>query len=475
MTCLRALALVVATLAIWPRTGTAAGVPPEVARALRQAHIPINAVALVVEEAGGKARITQRADAPMNPASLTKLITTYAALDLLGPTWTWKTPVWLQGSVKDGVLDGTLVIKGSGDPKLVLERLWLLLRRVQQLGVREIRGDIVLDRSAFAQADSAPGEFDGEVLRPYNVQPDALLLNYKSVVLVFTPDPALAVARVSADPPLLDVAVDATVPLLSGPCADWRAKRSLDFSATRLHFTGGYLASCGEQPWPVAYVDPASFNARAIAAMWRELGGKLSGTVREGLAPPSLAPTFEFASPPLGEVVRDINKFSNNTMAQQLFLTLALTQKGAPATPQAARDTLRQWLADHFGESAATDTSIDNGSGLSRSTRLSAQLLARVLQSAWASPVMPELLASLPLVGLDGTLKQWHASAGRAHLKTGSLRDVLGIAGYVLADNGKHYVVVALVNHPNAAAARPALDAVVQWIVRGDGSRCCGR
>ena len=112
---------------------------------------------------------------------------------------------------------------------------------------------------------------------------------------------------------------------------------------------------------------------------------------------------------------------------------------------------------------------IDNGSGLSRETRLTAQQLARLLQSAWASPVMPELMASLPVSGTDGTLTRSKATPGRAHLKTGSLRDVAGVAGYVLAHNGRRYVVVAVVNHPNANAARPAIDALVQWAINEPG------
>jgi D-alanyl-D-alanine carboxypeptidase/D-alanyl-D-alanine-endopeptidase (penicillin-binding protein 4) len=114
---------------------------------------------------------------------------------------------------------------------------------------------------------------------------------------------------------------------------------------------------------------------------------------------------------------------------------------------------------------------LDNGSGLSRETRSSASLLARLLQQAWSSPVMPELMSSLPVNGLDGTLRRSPAAPGRAHLKTGSLRDVIGVAGYVLSDSGRRYVLVAIVNHANAPAARPALDALVQWSLRDAPSR----
>ena len=191
----------------------ARAMPPEVESALQRARVPPDAMSIVLQEAGtGRTLLSHNAQTPVNPASLAKLLTTLAALDQLGPAWTWVTPVWLQGSVNDGVLDGSLVIKGTGDPKLVVERVWLLLRRVQQLGVREIRGDIVLDRSAFAPQQADPAEFDGDPTRPYNVQPDALLLNFKSVTYSFVPDPSRGVALVGVDPVLAGTLVDRSVP-----------------------------------------------------------------------------------------------------------------------------------------------------------------------------------------------------------------------------------------------------------------------
>ena len=451
----------------------AKAMPPEVDNALQRARVPHDALAVVLQEAGtGRNMLAHNAQLPVNPASLAKLLTTMAALDLLGPAWTWTTPVWVQGIVNDGVLEGSLVIKGSGDPKLVVERVWLLLRRVQQLGVREIRGDIVLDRSAFAPQQADPAEFDGDPTRPYNVQPDALLLNFKSVTYGFVPDAPRGVAQVGVDPVLAGTQVDRTVRLSGGTCDDWRGGLKAGFAdATRVRFAGSYPSTCGELNWPVADADPASYNARLIEAVWRDMGGKLSGRVIDGSAPAGVKPSFELKSPPLSDVVRDINKYSNNVMAQQLFLTLALQRQPAqPATAEAARAVLRDWLASRVGE-LPPGMHLDNGSGLSRETRLSAALLARLLQQAWSSPSMPELLSSLPINGLDGTMRRSRATAGRAHLKTGSLRDVAGMAGFVLSDSGRRYVLVAIVNHPNANAARPALDALVQWSLRDAPSR----
>ncbi len=463
------LRLATASLLAAASAAVSARLPGEVYAALDRAKLPPEAVVVVVQEAGStRNRLAWRETAAVNPASLTKLLTTYAALDLLGPAWSWSTPVWLQGTVNDGVLEGNLVIKGSGDPKLVPERLWLLMRRVQQLGVREIHGDIVLDRSAFSVPEQNPAEFDGEPLRPYNVRADALLLGYRSVLIGFTPDAARGLALVSVDPPLASVSADAGVPLSAGACNDWRGELKADFSdPQRLRLAGSFPAACGEKTWPLAYAEPRRYDERLLLGLWREMGGKITGTVREGAAP-TTPPSFTSTSPALAEVIREINKYSNNVMAQQLFLTLGLARNGK-GTPEAAREVLRRWLAERLGRQGAEGVVIDNGSGLSRETRLSAQQLARLLQSAWGSAVMPELMASLPVSGIDGTLTRSKAPPGRAHLKTGSLRDVAGVAGYVLASSGRRYVVVAIVNHPNANAARPALDALVQWVVQDAG------
>ncbi len=462
---------VVLSVAVWAcaaRPTLAQPLPPAVQAAMTRAHVPADALAVLVLEANGQAlpRLRHRADVPMNPASVMKLVTTYAALDLLGPAFVWRTPVWLDGPVDNGVLQGNLVIQGQGDPKLVLERLWLLLRRVQGLGVQRIAGHIVLDHHAFAVAPSDPGEFDGEPLRPYNAAPDALLLNFKSVIMTFTPDTEGTLARIQIDPPLAGVHLPTQVALSkTTTCGDYRAALRADFSdPKRIQFTGSYPAVCGEKVWPVAYSDPASYNARALEGLWRSMGGQLDGSVVDGVAP-ARAPSFEVLSPTLLELVRDINKFSNNVMAQQLFLTLGRELSGAAvATPELARDSVRQWWQRRIDASDAP--TIDNGSGLSRYTRISATQLGLLLKTAYASPYMPELMSSLPLVGVDGTLKRSLAAKGSAHLKTGSLRAVMALAGYVHAASGKGYVLVAIVNHPNAGAVRPALDALIDWTVQ---------
>jgi len=456
------------TLALLAPAGALAqqALPPSVDAALARAKVSREAVTLLVADADASRapRLAWRSQVPVNSASIMKLVTTYAALDLLGPAYSWNTPVYVEGSVANGVLNGNLYIKGQGDPKLVLERVWLLLRHVQGLGITTVSGDIVIDRSAFeTTVENDPAAFDGEPLRPYNASPDALLVNFKSINMTFAPDRAGQYARVSYEPPLASVAMPPTVPLAPGECGDWRGALKPDFSdVNRIRFNGGFPTGCGEKSWAVAYADPRTYSLRAIGGMWAEMGGRVGGQMREGRVPAGLKPAFDFESPPLAEVVRDINKYSNNVMAQQVFLTLGLTQKQR-GTFEASRSALGQWWRERIGTGEASPV-FENGSGLSRDERISAAALGKMLQVAWRSPVMPELVASLPAMGVDGTLKRRTLrSGGAAHLKTGTLRDASGVAGYVHGASGRRYVLVAIANGENAGAARAAFDALIDW------------
>jgi D-alanyl-D-alanine carboxypeptidase/D-alanyl-D-alanine-endopeptidase (penicillin-binding protein 4) len=435
--------------------------PAEVQAALQRAKVPREALSVVLTEvSGAHPRLSHQARTLVNPASLMKLVTTQAAFDLLGPAYVWRTAVFVDGPVRDGVLQGNVYLRGSGDPRLTVERLWLLMRRLQGLGISKIQGDIVLDRSAFEVPARDAGSFDGEPLRPYNASPDALLINFKSLLVHFVPERATNVARVHIEPPMAGVQVQATVPLSRDDCTDYRSALRAEWSdPTRIRFAGTYPAACGEHIWPVAYSAPSQYAARVVGGLWQHVGGQLSGQVRDGTVPANLTPSFTSESPTLTEVVRDINKFSNNVMAQQVFLSLSLPN----ASPEASRQVVQRWWRDRLSASDDAEAPLlENGSGLSRDERISALALARLLQYAWQQPTMSELMSSLPVTGLDGTLKRSKAQAV-AHLKTGSLRDVAGIAGYVDGPQGKRWVLVAILNHPNANAARPALEALVDW------------
>lgn len=443
--------------------------PEPVARALAQAGIPQSSASIYVHEIGvDHPVVAHGADKPLNPASTMKLVTTYAALDLLGPAYAWHTEVYTTGTLQQGVLNGDLMLKGDGDPKLTLENFWRLLRDVRSRGVREIRGDLVLDHGYFDAGGYDPARFDDQPTRPYNTGPDALLVNFKAVALQFVPDRETGTVTILTDPALPQLKVVNHLTLTNGACGDWVARLRLDAQgngdAAQLAFNGTYAVACGEKARSFSVLSHRQYLGGLFVLLWKELGGTFTGSVRYGEVPPDARLLTSAKSESLSEAVRDINKFSNNVMARQLFLTLGAVAMGAPATFDKARQGIRLWLADQG--LSFPELVMENGSGLSRVARISAKHLGQLLLAAFKSPVMPELMASLPLAAVDGTMKKrLHGAdvAGQAHIKTGSLEGVRAIAGYVLDNAGRRVVVVFIVNHPNGNA-QPAQDALLKWV-----------
>jgi D-alanyl-D-alanine carboxypeptidase/D-alanyl-D-alanine-endopeptidase (penicillin-binding protein 4) len=445
--------------------------PAAVSQALRVAGIPAAHVAVVVQDVGAdRPSLRHQASVPMNPASTMKLVTTYAALEMLGPAYRWKTEAHLQGTLREGVLEGNLVLRGTGDPKLNIEAFWMLLRALRGKGLREVRGDLVLDRGHFAPAQADSGGFDGDAFRPYNVLPDALLVNFNSLRFAFVADRGAGGVRIAVEPRPPALEVINVLKLSEGACPEGRAfrellKPSFDPAKQRAIFAGQYPASCGEKELNVAMLEPNVHVAGVMRQLWTEMGGTWAGAVREGLADAGARPFHVHESAPLGEIVRDMNKFSNNVMARQLFLTLGAQSAGAPAGSAKSSDAIRARLAQNG--IAAAELVMENGSGLSRAERISAATLAAVLQAGWRSNVMPEFIASMPIAAVDGTMRRrlkGEGVSGNAHIKTGLLSDARAIAGYVLDRRGRRQAVVMFVNHPNASAAQGAMDALLRWV-----------
>ncbi|MFZ2853849.1 MAG: D-alanyl-D-alanine carboxypeptidase/D-alanyl-D-alanine-endopeptidase [Rhodocyclaceae bacterium] len=460
-----ALLALPATFLFGGKGAYAAAPPPEVSAAFKDAGIPMHGFSIVVQGVdGGAPLISHNAGQSMNPASAMKLVTTYAALELLGPAYTWRTEALGEAAPVGGRLDGNLYLRGSGDPRLALEQFWLLLRQLRARGIAEIGGDLVLDRSAFALPPHDPAEFDNEPLRPYNAGPDALLVNLKSLRLTLQPDPANKTVAVISETPGEGMRIVNRLTLGSEACGDWREKLKPVVSGETIELSGSLAAACGEKALNLAPWAADEQVERLFRALWRELGGTLRGQVRAGKTPVGAQALAGQDSPALGEVVREINKYSNNVMARQLFLTLADER---PATPEGARRQIRAWL--DAKRLKLSELVLDNGSGLSRNERISADGLSQLLLAAWKSPVMPELISSLPLAGIDGTLKKRlgdSPASGRAHLKTGYLEGVRAIAGYLLDASGKRWVVVCLINDPRARLGKPAIDALLRWVAK---------
>ncbi len=455
---------------LWLGPAAADSLPAPVRAALKEAGLPQSSLGVWVQDTQARrALLDVGAERAMNPASTMKLVTTYAALELLGPAYRWKTETYAGGPLTGEVLNDGLILKGYGDPKLTLENFWLLLRDLRQRGVRDIRGGVLLDQSHFEPAAHDPAAFDNEPLRAYNTLPQALLVNFNAVRLRLLQQADGKAVRVVADPAPSSLEVVNRLETDAAPCGDWRegivAEVAAAGSKRVLTLRGRFPTACGEKSFNLNLVPNGGYVESVFRLLWEELGGSLNGSVRAGEVPPGATLLARFDSPPLGDVIRDVNKFSNNVMARQLFLTLGAEHAGPPATPRKGAAAIENWL-----ESKGLDFPelvLENGSGLSRLERISPKHLGLLLVSAGNSPVFGEFESSLPIVAVDGTMKkrlQDHAVAGHAHIKTGSLEGVRSVAGYVFDAKGRRMAVVAMVNHPRAGASRPVLDALLQWV-----------
>ncbi|MBB4014796.1 D-alanyl-D-alanine carboxypeptidase/D-alanyl-D-alanine-endopeptidase [Niveibacterium umoris] len=460
-----------ALLGVWSR-GFAA-LPDDVSRALKANAIPESAVSLWAAPLDAAAPTwSHRADTARNPASVMKLLTSLAALETLGPAYTWKTEAWTIGSIENGTLKGDLVLRGGGDPFLTWDRFAALLRDIRSRGVRDIEGDLVLDRSRFALPPHDPGAFDGRAARAYNAAPDALSVNFNAVTLRISPRPD---GRIDVTPtvPFAGLTLDNRLRAQGGEsCPSWRDLVAPEIAANgdklSVRLPGRFPLACGEKLLNLATPDPATMAAGVFRALWAELGGTFSGKVRSGTLPEGATPLTVWLSPPLADVLRETDKYSNNLMARQIFLTLAFDGSDVAATPERASERVRTWMLQRGLD--PQQWVLENGSGLSRQERTTATQLGALLRAAWASPRMPEFMAAQPVIGIDGTMKKRLPDtplAGRGYVKTGTLDGVRSAAGYVLDAKGRWIAFAWLVNHPDADGAEAAFEALLTTLYGG--------
>lgn len=450
---------------------TAPFTPPAVMQTIAAQRLPVSAVSfLVLDPETGRAVTGLNAAVPRSPASTVKVLTTYASLDMLGPAYTWRTRALLRGELDNGTLQGDLVLQGGGDPFMTLERWWSFARALRTKGLRSIHGNIIIDNSQFAIADTDPGAFDGRPHRNYNVLPDALMVNFQNIEFRLQANSTTRKVDVVVDPAPVNLIVDNRVRFSSGRCRG--PSRRVDFGvdstdANRVSFTGLLSAECAPRSFNRVLMNPVDYAFGTFVAIWRELGGEFDGKLVRAPAPPDARPFHSFDSLSLGEIVRLTNKYSSNLMARHLLLTMGMEKYGAPGTPEKGAKAIEDWSTQRGLPLA--DVDIDNGSGLSRATKVSVTELAAVLNSALHSRYAPEFLSSLPLAGMDGTLRSRlrEAPAGAVRMKTGHLNAVSGVAGFVTSNSGKTYVVVSLVNHLRAdfGAGEPVHATLIDWVL----------
>ena len=449
-----------------------AELPAGVQRVLTGHGISADSVSILVQRVdAAEPTLSHLADVPRNPASVMKIVTTWSALEALGPAYTWPTEVYFLGSFDGEKLDGDLALKGHGDPYLVHEELWKLLRALRRAGLEEISGDVVLDDSYFDVIEDAPGAFDGQPHRAYNVVPSALLVNFKSVNFQFRGDPGNGRVVIVTDPTLSNLKIRNEVKLGDGPCGGYQAGISFNVADEQaldeVVFGGEFSRRCRGYAMSRTVLQHDTYAFGLFESLWREVGGKLGGTLRRASVPPDARPVMVWQSPPLGEVIRSINKNSNNVMTRQLLYTLGAVQGGAPGTREKGVQAVRELLSSRgLNINSLTMT---NGAGLARDERISARLLASILQTAAQSVYAPEFIASLSLGGMDGTTRgrfDEDSGTGRMHVKTGRIDHVAALAGFVRAASGKDYVMAIMLNAPEAhrGPGQELEEALTHWV-----------
>ena len=408
-------------------------------------------------------------DTPRNPASVIKLLTTYAALELLGPAFTWETRFYIDGRLNNGILNGNLVLQGGGDPFLTREDFWHILHTLRARGIQDIRGDLIIDDSLFENETGSTGDFDNQPYAVYNTFPSAALVNFNAQEFVIVPETNRV--HVYADPAASNLLIRNSIKPASGPCFQSGAGINLNISRQDsdvvAEFTGKYPHSCGERILLRSVMSHNEYVFGVFKSMWEEMGGTITGSYRNTAISRSDKPFYQAVSRPLREIIISINKFSNNVMARQLYLTLGQIKEGTPGKKESGNRVISSWL-----NSIGIDTRelvLENGSGLSRTTRVSARILGKMMQHAWNSPFYAEFSSSLPIAGIDGTMRKrlnGNITAGNIRIKTGLIRDVRSMAGYVKSKNGKHYLVVSLHNYPSIQNTTGTLiqDEILKWL-----------
>ncbi|HDZ09253.1 D-alanyl-D-alanine carboxypeptidase/D-alanyl-D-alanine endopeptidase [Pseudohongiella sp.] len=457
-------------------------IPPEVRVVTNGHNFPADAYTLLVQEVGNPTPLLAvNTGLPMNPASTIKTLTTLAGLEVLGPDYRWQTEIYALGPVVSGTLQGDLLIRGGADPFLVEEHVRSMLKILQRRGVQRITGDLILDNSLFDASVRAGRPVDNQSGRAYNVLPEALLFNFQVVNFHFYPHTNGRDVIIHSDPALPNLTINNRLQLSDTACTGFQ--RGISFSEDKttntVTFSGQHPASCGEYSMTRAVLDAAQYNYGLFQSLWQELGGEFEGQLREQslsaitnstmINTETTSPLVTWQSPPLADIIKSINKYSNNMMTRQLLLTLGMQNSNEPASIDSGIAAVRAYLTRVGIDDGELEMA--NGSGLSRDTRLTADLLGNVLQRGFQIPTMPEFVASLPLAGLDGTMQDRLTTgdgAGSSHIKTGSLNGVAGIAGYVHARSGRHYIVVALVNHAQAhtGPGQELGDALLRWVWR---------
>jgi len=408
------------------------------------------------------------ADEKMSPGSIMKLVTTYAALEILGPNHHWTTRFLTDGELVGDTLKGNLYVRFGGDPKLTRERLWATLGELRSMGITTIDGLLVLDGSYF-RVDGGFPEFKDNGNNPYApflVEPSPYLTNLNLLQFQIRADERGTQAW--STPALDEVKIDNRV--TATPKASCPGRKSFKWTPlfhedgqVTVRVTGELPEGCRSTRY-LSLLPHEHYTAALIRSVLSQTGVTLTGASITGITPEDARLLTSTTSPDLVTMVRDINKWSSNVMARQMLLNIGAENRLENENDDrvAGIRVIYEWL-----EKKGIDTEgmvIDNGAGLSRHGRITPRQGVELLQHAWNSPFAPDLMASMPIIAMDGTMARRLRNTGMAgagRIKTGTLDHVRSIAGFTRDENDTTWAVVGMVNSDPAWNGQSVLDRIL--------------
>ena len=403
------------------------------------------------------------------PASVIKLLTTYAGLLKLGFDYRWETKFYHTGQIKNGILYGDIYVKASGNPVLETNNVYEIASHIKSAGIRKIKGNIIIDRSIFKVARKNNSGFDENVYSPYNAMPDAIMFNKRQSTICITPRSKRA--KVTKDVPDQSYKVVNKLRMANGSCRgsrSWPKVKIKTNNAGRstLFLTGKLSKRCGARKVCKVVSMPHRAFYYALKNILKNEGVAFTGTLKLKKVPKKAKYLFSHYSDSLESVISTIAKKSDNLMARQLMLTLGATQFSPPSTLYKSRKAVENILNKyHILEQGKIY--IDNGSGLSRRAKLTAKSLANLLDHGYKN-YGQRWMNTLSIAGIDGTIRRRFQNStvyGKAWMKTGTIKKVKNIAGYVQGASGETYVVVVLVNDSYSRKYGAKLaNRVIEWV-----------
>lgn len=451
--------------------------PLGVEEAIRKSGLPKEDISILIKEVQNNHIVASlNENIPRTPASVIKVLSTYASILKLGFDYRFPTRFYIKGSLQNGILHGDLFVKAYGDPTLASKDIEGIVENVYQYGIRKIHGNIIIDRSYFRIGNKDNSGFDEYTYSPYNAMPDAMMFNERVSTICVIPNKN-KVKKKSKDE---SYKIVNKLKLVNKACRGRYAWPGIKINKssliTQVTLQGKISKKCGQQNICKVVTKPYQSFYYALKDGLEKKGIQITGTLHLRKIPSFAKPIFTHYSQSLEKIISITAKKSNNLYARHLLLILGAKQFGAPATLDKGRRAVESILRSK----SALDfdaLKIDNGCGLSRSAKLTAKLLANVFDSAYAH-YGQRWMNTLSIAGVDGTIKKrFRGTIVKKHawMKTGTLKRVKNIGGYVKSKTGKLYTVVILVNSKKGNwRASQLQNIIIKWLVAYQGTNING-